>query len=49
MADIVDLDGDGDAEIIYVGAVNLGYPQRAGQSSSQVQLWLMVLSAKTAR
>jgi outer membrane protein assembly factor BamB len=44
-----DLDGDGEQEIIVVAGMDLGRPVRQGWSSSDMNLWLAVLSAKTGK
>jgi outer membrane protein assembly factor BamB len=46
MAEFVDLDGDDRAEVVYVGAMNLDYPESKSLSLNEQQLWLVVLSAE---
>lgn len=47
--DIIDLDGDGKLEIVYVGVMDLDYPQSDLYTSLDVQLWLVVLSGQTGK
>jgi outer membrane protein assembly factor BamB len=44
-----DLDGDGQEEVIWLTALDHNYPQRLSFSTSDVQLWLFVMSGQTGR
>ena len=44
-----DLDGDGREEVVWLTGLDYRYPQRQSLSSSDVQLWLFVISGQTGR
>ncbi|WP_442482223.1 protein kinase domain-containing protein [Aeoliella sp. SH292] len=42
-----DLEGDGTPEVLWVAALDYGYPERLSFSSGDLQLWMFVISAQT--
>jgi outer membrane protein assembly factor BamB/predicted Ser/Thr protein kinase len=44
-----DLDGDGREEVVWLAGLDYRYPQRSSFSSSDIQLWLFVISGQTGR
>ncbi len=44
-----DLDADGNAEVLWLVALDYGYPERFGFTSGEAQLWLFVTSGQTGR
>ena len=44
-----DLDGDGQPEVLWLAALDYGYPLRASTSSHETQLWLFVTSGQTGK
>lgn len=48
-AEAVDLDGDGQLEVLWIAALDFGYPLRESFSSHESQLWLFVTSGPTGQ
>ncbi len=44
-----DLDGDGSPEVLWLAACDYGYPNRQSFATSDVQLWLFVVSGRSGR
>ena len=48
-AETHDLDGDGKLEVVWLAAMDYGYPPRDGLSSHEHQLWLVVTSGHSGK